>query len=66
MFISEEVTMSVGWGNMDNESQFFYQSNLLCGPEPNDGMRDNNDENVGANDTICKHNLVIPTSLVIS
>ena len=39
--------MPVGWRNMDNESQFFYQPNLLYGVEPNDDMRDNNDENVG-------------------
>ena len=43
--------MQVGWGNMDNESQFFYQPNFLCGAEPNDSMMDNNDENVGGEDT---------------
>lgn len=49
-FISNEFGMPVGWRNMDNESQFFYQPNLLCGVEPNDDMRDNNDENVGGED----------------
>lgn len=51
-FISNEFGMPVGWRNMDNESQFFYQPNLLCGVEPNDDMRDNNDENVGGEDIV--------------
>ena len=36
---------------MDNGSQLFYQPNLLCGIKPNDAMRDNNNENVGGEDT---------------
>lgn len=51
MFISNKVTMLVEWENMDNGSQLFYQPNLLCGIEPNDAMRDNNNENVDGEDT---------------
>ena len=40
--------MPVRWENMDNESQFFYQSDFLCGAY---GMGDNNDENVGGEDS---------------
>lgn len=36
-FISDEITMPIGWRNMDNGSQFFYQLDLLYGAELNDG-----------------------------
>lgn len=51
-FISDDVTMPNGWGNMDDGSQFFYQLDLLYGVKPNDnGMGNDNDQNVGAKDT---------------
>lgn len=51
---------------MDNGSQLFYQPNLLCGIEPNDAMRDNNNENVDGEDTNIQRNLAILTFLIIS
>ena len=35
----------------DNGSQFFYQLDLLCEAELNNAMEDNNDKNVGGEDT---------------
>lgn len=51
MFISDEVTMPIERENIDDGSQFFFQPDLLYGAKPNDGMKDNNDENVGDEDT---------------
>jgi len=49
--IFDKVTIPVGWENIDNGNQFFYQPDLLCGVEPNDGIRDNNDENMDGEGT---------------
>jgi len=67
-FISDEVTMSLGWGNMNDGSQgFFNQPSLLCGAEPNDtGMGNDNDENMGGGDTDMHSQPAILTFLVIS
>ena len=45
--------MSLGWGNMNDGNQgFLYQSFLLFGAKPNDiGMENDDDENVGGDDT---------------
>lgn len=40
------------WKNMDDGSQFFYQPDLLYEVKPKDnGMKNDNDENVGGEDT---------------
>lgn len=45
--------MLPGWGDMDDGSQcFFYQPSLLYGVKPNDiGVRNDNDQDVGGDDT---------------
>ena len=47
--MSNEVTMSIGWRNMnDNNQCFFYQLELSYGVESNDtGLGNDNDENMG-------------------
>lgn len=53
IYISDEVTKSPEWRNMDDGSQcFFYQPSLLYGVKPNDiGVRNDNDQDVGGDDT---------------
>ena len=53
IYISDEVTKSPEWRNMDDGSQcFFYQSFVLYGTKSNDtGMGNDNDENVDGDDT---------------
>lgn len=53
IYISDEVTKSPEWRNMDDGNQcFFYQSFVLYGTKSNDtGMENDNDENVDGDDT---------------
>ena len=52
-YILYEVTIPPRWEYMDDGSQgFFYEPSILYGVEPNDiGMGNDNDENVGVDDT---------------
>lgn len=67
-FISNEVTLSPGWKNMNDRSQsFFYQLDLLYGPESNDiGLGMIMMQKWVVMTLICNHNLAISTFLVIS